>query len=391
VTAPRLLIVTTVPATLKHFLLPYAREMRSRGWQVDALTGEADGGTPPEVLDAFDEVVTTRWQRDLKHPRTWAGAPRHVRALLLRERYDVVHTHTPIASFVLRLVVASLPRSRRPAVCYTAHGFHFHPLQRPVLNVAFRGAERVAGRWTDRLLVINEVDREAATRHRIVPVERVVHVPGIGIDLDHYRPTAELLAAAESLRGELGLAPPQPLFSVVAALAPGKGHVDVVRAFGAVAKELDAVLAFAGSGPVREAIEREADLLGVADRLVMLGSLQDVRPLVLASRATVLASWREGLSRSVLESLALGVPVIGSRIRGIADTAGWPGAGVLVTPGDVAALSEAMREVQGFPGPQELRSHLEPRLSEYGVQPLLARHAELYEQLAARRTASTGS
>jgi glycosyltransferase involved in cell wall biosynthesis len=198
VSAPRLLITTTVPATLTHFLLPYAEEMRSRGWQVDALTGEVEGGSPPELGEAFDRVFSTRWQRDLKHPRTWVGAPREVRALLLRERYDVVHTHTPIASFVLRLVVASLPRSHRPAVVYTAHGFHFHPLQRPVRNAAFRAAERLAGRWTDRLLVINEVDRDAATRHRIVPADRVLHVPGIGVDLDHYRPTDELLSAARA-------------------------------------------------------------------------------------------------------------------------------------------------------------------------------------------------
>jgi glycosyltransferase involved in cell wall biosynthesis len=150
------------------------------------------------------------------------------------------------------------------------------------------------------------------------------------------------------------------------------------------------VLAFAGRGPEREAIEQEAARLGVADRVVLTGSLKDVRPLVLASRATVLASRREGLSRSVLESLALGVPVIGSRIRGIADTVGWPGAGVLVDPGDIPGFSEAMRAVLGFPGPQDLRPALEPHLREYGVEPLLARHAQLYEELAARRTVATG-
>ena len=384
--APRLLVVTTVPGTLIHFLLPYAEHMRGRGWQVDALTGEVDDGSPPELLAAYDRIFRTRWQRDLTHPRTWTAAPRDVRQLLLRERYDVVHTHTPIASFVVRLVVASVPRASRPAVVYTAHGFHFHPGQRPALNVAFRGAERLAGRWTDRLLVINETDHEAARRHRVVPDGRLVLMPGIGLDLDHYRPTDDLLADADKLRAELGLAPGQPLLSVVAALNPGKGHLDVLRAFATVADELDAVLACAGRGPLREAIEQEAARLGVTERLVMTGSLKDVRPLVLASRATVLASRREGLSRSVLESLALGVPVIGTRIRGIADTVGWPGAGLLVEPGDVAGLAAAMREVQGFPEPRELRAHLDPHLREYGVEPLLARHAELYEGLLARRT-----
>lgn len=385
--ASRLLVVTTVPGTLTHFLLPYAEHMRARGWQVDALTGEVEDGAPAELLAAFGSIHRVRWGRDLANPRTWTAAPRELRRLLLRERYDVVHTHTPIASFVVRLVVASLSKRDRPAVVYTAHGFHFHPLQRPALHLAFRRAERLAGRWTDRLVVINDTDHASALRYRTVPEDRLVLMAGIGLDLDHYRPTDDLLAAGAKLRAELGLVPDQLLFSVVAALQPGKGHLDAIRAFATVADELDAVLACAGRGPLREAIEQEAARLGVSERVRMLGSVKDVRPLVLASRATILASRREGLSRSVLESLALGVPVIGTRIRGIADTAGWPGAGILVEQGDLPGLADAMRAVRGLPGPYELRAHLEPRLAVYGVQPLLARHAELYEELAARRTA----
>jgi glycosyltransferase involved in cell wall biosynthesis len=141
---------------------------------------------------------------------------------------------------------------------------------------------------------------------------------------------------------------------------------------------------------MREGVEAEAARLGISERVVMTGSLKDVRPLILASRATILASSREGLSRSVLESLALGVPVIGTRIRGVQETAGWPGAGVLVEPGDVAGLADAMRQVSGFPGPYELRAHLEPRLQEYGIEPLLAQHTALYEELVSRRTVPAG-
>jgi glycosyltransferase involved in cell wall biosynthesis len=230
------------------------------------------------------------------------------------------------------------------------------------------------------LIVINAVDQAQARAARIVPPEHVVLTPGIGMDLDHYRPTEELLDAAAGVREELGLAPQQVLFSVISALQPGKGHLDVVRAVAAL-DDLDAVVVCAGRGPMRDAILQEAARLGVTDRIVLAGSVRDVRPLVLASRATILASRREGLSRAVLESLGLGVPVIGTRIRGIADVVEWPGAGVLVEPGDVPGLVSAMHEVLGFPEPLALRAELEPRLKEFGVDALLALHADLYDDL----------
>ncbi|HUR50677.1 MAG TPA: glycosyltransferase [Mycobacteriales bacterium] len=383
--APRLLLVTTVPGTLRHFLLPYAEHMRERGWEVDALTGEEEGGVPEEVTKAFDQVQTMPWRRDVKAVTNWTTAPRRVRQLLVRERYDVLHTHTPVASLVSRLAVASLPKRSRPAVCYTAHGFHFHPLGRPSANRLFRGAERVAGHWTDRLLVLNEHDLAVARDRRFVPDGHAVLMPGVGIDLDHYRPTAELLREAEQVRADLGVAPGRALFTVLAELRAGKGHLSVVRAL-AADPGLDAVLACAGRGPQRDAVLQEAARLGVEDRVRLLGSVADVRPLVLASTATVLMSRREGLSRAVLESLALGVPVLGSRIRGIADVVDRPDAGVLVEPDDVEGLTAAMRAAVSYPGPEQLRVRLEPLLRRYELGSVLDRHAALYEELAARRT-----
>jgi glycosyltransferase involved in cell wall biosynthesis len=236
-------------------------------------------------------------------------------------------------------------------------------------------------------VVLTEHDLAAARSHRLVPEGQAVLVPGVGIDLEHYRPTPPLLAAAAELRAELGLPEGRQLLTVVAALQPGKGHLTAVRAL--AASGLDAALACAGSGPRREAIAEEAARLGVADRVLLLGSVRDVRPLVLASAATVLPSHREGLSRAVMESLALGVPVLGSRIRGIADLVPVPDGGILLEPGDVDGLADAMRAASGFPGPVELRGRLEGHLQQYGLEAVLDRHVELYEELLLSRSSTT--
>ncbi len=373
----RLLIVSTVPSTLRAFLLPYAVHFRQRGWDVDAATGP--GLLGEEVTAAFDHVHELPWARCLTH-LDLVTAARDIRRLL--PAYDLVHTHTPIASFVTRLAALSLPRRRRPVVVYTAHGFHFHPGGRPATNAVFTAAEWLAGRGTDRLVVLTETDLRSARRRHLVPVGRSTLLPGVGLDLAHYAPHPHLLARAPAVRRQLGIPQDAPLFTMVAAMDPGKNHGTAVRALALVPS---AHLVCAGSGPQRDAIVALATELDVLARLHLVGSLADIRELVLASTATVLPSRREGLSRAVLESLALGRPVLGARVRGIADLVP-PEAGTLFEPDDVQALAQAMRDAAAFPPPAQLRAQLEAHLQTYALDRILALHDDLYGEALERST-----
>ncbi|MBR1672964.1 MAG: glycosyltransferase, partial [Fretibacterium sp.] len=121
---PKLLIVATVAATLRAFLLPYVRHFRSRGWRVDALARDAT--LDPECRGAFDACHDAAFSRKPWALRDIRGLNNSIRALVTREGYDIVHTHTPVASFVTRLALRTLPQETRPKVVYTAHGFHFY-------------------------------------------------------------------------------------------------------------------------------------------------------------------------------------------------------------------------------------------------------------------------
>lgn len=378
---PRLLVVTTVPSTVRGFLLPYAEHLRARGWSVDAATGSGPAST--DLVGSFDAVHEVPWSRRPADPRNLLQAPRTVRRLLREQRYDIVHTHTPIASWVTRAAVASLPRAHRPAVVYTAHGFHFHPHGDRVRNLLYASAERLAGWVTDRLVVINEHDRDEALRRRIVPAAKVVLMPGIGLDLDHYRATEALRAQGRAFRAALGLGPATPLVTVVAELVPRKNHRAVVEAL-AAGTEPDLHLCLVGEGPLRDDLLQQAARLGVGARVHAVGRLADVRPAVLASRATVLASWQEGLSRAVLESLALGVPVVGGRSRGITELV-EPGGGLLVHPGDHRGLAAALTRVADVPSGAALRGRVDERLRRCSIEALLEAHDEVYRGLLEER------
>lgn len=374
---PRLLIATTVPSTMRGFLVPYADHFRERGWGVDALTGPGDAVA--DLSGHFDDVHVVPWSRRPTDRRNFTAALPSVRRLLERRRYDILHTHTPVASTVARAAVIGL--RRKPAVVYTAHGFHFHAGGSRLPNLGYAAVERVTGRWTDRLIVINEEDYAAA--RRMLDPDRVVLMAGIGLDLERYRPDSATSEDMARIRSDLGLAPAHVLMSVVAELNPGKNHDTVLRAL-ARNGDPDIHLALAGAGPERQRLEELSATLGVSERVHLLGRIADVRPLVLASAATILLSRREGLSRAVMESLAMGVPVIGSPIRGIKDLVGAQG-GLLVAPDDIEGVAAALDAVQNLPRAWQLRTAMADRLASLSLVRLLQQHEDMYADLLVHR------
>jgi glycosyltransferase involved in cell wall biosynthesis len=374
-----LLMVTTVSDTLWAFLLPYAAHYRQQGWRVDAATSLSERDRDERRLDAhFDSVHDIPWSRRPTDLRGGVGAGRRLRAILEGGGYDLVHTHTPIASFLTRLTCGTIPAPRRPRVVYTAHGFHFHPGGRATTNGAYALAEKAAGRWCDRLVVINEDDLHAA-RWLQLAAGQVTLFPGIGVDLDRYRPTPELRAEARAFRSGLGLEDDAVVFTMVAELIHRKNHRAALVAL-ARAGDRRHHLVLAGDGPLGAELAAEAHRLGIGDRVHLTGLLDDVRPAILASAATVLPSRQEGLPRSVLESLALGVPVIGSDIRGIAELVGDDG-GILVGVEDIDGLAAAFAAMARDDRRPGLPPSVDERLARYSQRHLLELHDRLYHEL----------
>ena len=342
----KLLLVTTVPATLHAFLLPYADHFRSQGWRVDCL---CNGATESDLCrEHFDQCHHVGWSRSPLDPSNFLRYPRRIRDLATRERYQIVHVHTPVASFVTRFALRQIRSSLGIRVIYTAHGFHFYKGGPALRNALFLGLERIAASWTDHLIVINREDHEAALRY-LLPPDRVTLMPGVGLDLDYYDPNRIPPSEVEAARRSIGLGTGDPLFLMIAEFNPGKRHRDLITALGLLQRRgLRPHVALAGKGPLEEAVRSQAQQLGIADHVHFLGFQRDVRPWILASCATVLPSEREGLPRSIMESLALGVPVIGTDARGVRDL--LPSGCTPVPVGDVSALAQELETHLRRPG-----------------------------------------
>jgi glycosyltransferase involved in cell wall biosynthesis len=378
-----LLIVATMAGTIRNFLLPYAAHFRGLGWRVDAA---GNGATDDPVLrDAFDQVHEVPLSRSILDVGGILRARRAISALI-DTGPDIVHVHTPIAGLVTRVAVRRAPAERRPALAYTAHGFHFHEGGNPATNALYLTAERVAGRWTDRLIVINDEDEAAAERNRIVPRGRLVRMPGIGVDTRRYERSSIDPGEIARAREELGVPADAPLFVVVAELRSRKRVDDAIASLASM-RHHDARLVLAGNGPERARLERLAGDLGLRDRVHFLGWVQDVRRIVCAATALILPSEREGLARSVMEALALEVPVIASTARGNGELLGSD-RGILVPTGDVRGLAQAMDRLIDHPdeGRAMGRRGRARMVEQYDLKVLIGMHETLYRGMLTERS-----
>ncbi len=378
--SPSALFVTTVPITLEAFLTPFSEYFRGQGWRIDAL---ANGASSAErIAGSFDQRYDVGWSRNPLAPRNFLGSAKTVRELVRQNRYDIVHVHTPIAAFVTRYALRSLKGAERPAVIYTAHGFHFFEGGSRAGNMAYRTMERAAAPWTDFLVTINDEDTRAA-RSLGLPASQVRHIPGIGVDLTRFSEGKIPLEQARAVREGLDVDPSDFMLTMIAELAPVKRHDHLLAAL-ALTTNPAIRLVLVGDGPLESELREKTLALGITEKVRWAGYRRDVPAILAASDALALVSEREGLPRSVLEAMAAGTPVIGTRTRGITDaveSTGW-----IVAKDDVAALASAIDEAASNPDLTRQRGELARERAELFALPrIIDAYEELYREALASR------
>ena len=376
----RILKVSTIARTIGAFLLPFIRRYRQRGDTVDIA---ANGATASGLADECDGIYDLNWSRSpLLGPVSLIEAMR-LRRIIARGNYDIVHVHTPIAAFCTRCCLAGMDDAR-PVVIYTAHGFHFYSGGNPLSNVVWKTAERLAAHWTEYLVVINQEDEDFAKRSGMLPPDRVIRMPGIGVDTHALDPNGIPTEQVQRFRDQLRLASDDTLYLMVAEFNRNKRQWDALHAL-ALIPDSKCHLAFAGSGPLFEATRDLAHRLGIAHRAHFLGIRRDIPVCMKASAAVLLASRREGLPRSIMEAFCVGTPVIATDIRGCRDLVS--GNGILFPVGDHEALAAGMRLIRDDPASARRMAERASRaIRAYDIAAVTEAHDTLYSLALRSRT-----
>ena len=329
-----------VDFTLLHFLLPLMRALRAAGHDVVGVC--APGALVEQVRGAGFRVETVPFERSFDM-RAHAGAYRAVSALLAREKFDLVHVHTPLASLIGRLAAW---RRRVPRIVYTAHGFYFHDRMSPATWAFFAMLEFLGGRVTDVLFTQAAEDAVTARRLRLCR-GGVIEAIGNGSDPARFHP-AQDEAARAALRRDLGLASPRVAIICVGRLVAEKGHPELFAAMRAIDADLWVVgerLESDHAGSIRDAIAAIERDPALAARIRFLGYRHDVPALLRAADIFVLPSHREGMPRSIIEAMLAGLPVVATDIRGAREEVVAGETGALVPVNDPAALAAALNDL----------------------------------------------
>jgi glycosyltransferase involved in cell wall biosynthesis len=264
-----------------------------------------------------------RRQFRLRTPRLWSkfDLPTLLRlaARLRRERVDLLHTHLSTASLIGSLAarIAGIP-----AVA-TVHGLN----------------HRAWYRLAPHIIAVSE----AVKAHLVAQGMPADRIRVIRCGVDSVRLTTAAAEGAHT-RARLGVRPDEFLIGVVQRLDPEKGQANVIEAAAELVHRqgLPLRVVLVGEGRHRAALERLARARRLDDRVIFAGFQPEVAPYYAAMDVVCVASLREALSLLAIEAMALGRPVVASRVGGLPEVVADEETGLLVPPGDPAALAVAI-------------------------------------------------
>ena len=326
--------------------LPFVRPLVGRGWDISFICPPGEHGALATREGMRVQPLALR--RDFHPPSDVIGATQLVR-YFRGDRPHIVHTHAFKTGHLARVLAYA---TRVPIVIHTVHGQPYS-LETPALRRKLLAAiEWLVSVRVDAILVQGEEDGRTLIETGAVPAERVTWI-GNGIDLRWFEPASPAAAQARrEVRAELGVRDDDVLFLSAGRLVREKGFVELFAAAARARRDDRRVrLAVAGDIDIGKADALDPAVLDEARAagVLLLGRRADMPRLYAASDVVVLASWREGLPRVLMEGAAMGKPLLASDVRGCREVVKPPRNGLLVPVGDAGALAQAMLALAADP------------------------------------------
>lgn len=260
--------------------------------------------------------------------------------ILKKEKVDILHVHTPIAAALGR-IAAKLAGVK--TVFYTIHGFY-------VDNPVFYNVEKILTRYfTYHAFTVNQEDYDFAINNRFISDGKITNINSVGINTDKFNPAKFSQEDRLQIRSSLDIYESDITIGFIGRIVREKGILDLVKAFCDIAyKYHNLKLVIIGPSDLDERDKSTYDELRstitrkkLENKVVFAGYREDIPELLSTIDIFVLPSNREGMPVSLLEAMAMEIPVIATNIRGCKEEVNDE-CGILYDKGDIESLKSAL-------------------------------------------------
>lgn len=378
---PKILQLSAVDFSIETLMVPLIKKSIEEGYTVKVVC--KDTGRYDYLKSLGFNLINIDIPRNL-NPLKILKATIAIYKHLKKEKYDIVHVHTPIASVIAR-VAAKLARQKN--VIYTAHGYYFHDeMKKTAYNFVY-GIEKFSAKYlTDYLLLQSEEDYQLSLNKKFKKPYQIIHLSN-GVDIWE-RFNLEVYSKEElvTLKKSMGIEEDY-IFTFVGRLVKEKGIFELIDAFKEIYSNnsLAKLLLVGGFNKSERDIDSYNRLLSELKHpgIIYLGYRKDIPQIMAISDVFVLPSHREGLPRSIIEAMALNKPVIASNIRGCREEVIHGENGFLFQKGNTNELVYYMQELIRNPKMSKEfgesgRTFVETRFDEEVV---LKKQLELFERI----------
>lgn len=363
----KILYVSTISNTVNAFLVPHIKMIIEAGHQVD-VAFNINSPVHEELIKLGCQIYEIDFDRS-PFKNNYRKLVNKIKNIIMEKKYDLVHTHTPIASAIVRLASKDLPNVQ---VMYTAHGFHFFD-GAPLKNwLVYYPIEKILSRYTDTIITINDEDYRRAQKFDAKNVE---FVPGVGLDLEEvtYSPVRK-----KKILEELSIENKDIILLSVGELNNNKNHKIVLEAI-AQLKNDSLKYYICGSGILKEKLIRYSTDLGIENQVYFLGRRNDIYEMLHISDVFIFPSYREGLSKALMEAMAMEKPIIASDIRGNRDLVDKNKGGWLFNPKDLNQLTYYINKLIENPDDQiKFGKYNKKKITSYSMEVVLKKMKAIY-------------
>ena len=296
---------------LNNFLKTHINELVDKKYEVHVICSIG-----VEKLDINEKVIV----HDIKFPNTispisFLRSILKVNKIIKAHDFSCVISHNRNSSIVGRIATYF---SKVPLNLYFAHGFYFHDDQNFLSYFVSTQIERLLQKITSHTISQSQEDINFMIKKNYLKEKDITHV-GNGIDNLKFKPNLK----NNELKKKIGLPIDSFIITGIGRLVKGKGFQDLIDAFYNISKHEKNFYLLIVGGVINEDISkyekkilRKIKKMNLESKVILTGMVDNVQDYLICSDIYVLSSFREGISRSMLEAMSCKIPVISTNIRG---------------------------------------------------------------------------